>query len=106
MQALRLAITGQGGGPDLMQIISVLGAIEVSERIKTALDTLKDQIKQWPMPRKKKEEKKLKVNPQLEGFDITVDSFGELKTTYNIDSINEFLNKNVDDKKLRDRDDI
>lgn len=58
------------------------------------------------MPRKKKEEKKLKVNPQLEGFDITVDSFGELKTTYNIDSINEFLNKNVDDKKLRDRDDL
>lgn len=58
------------------------------------------------MPRKKKEEKKLKVNPQLEGFDITVDSFGELKTTYNIDSINEFLNKNVDDKKLRDREDL
>ena len=55
---------------------------------------------------KKKEEKKLKVNPQLEGFDITVDSFGELKTTYNIDSINDFLNKNVDDKKLRDREDI
>lgn len=58
------------------------------------------------MPRKKKEEKKLKVNPQLDGFDIKVDSFGELKTTYDIDSINEFLNKNVDDKKLRDRDDI
>mgnify|MGYP001799471045 CR=1 FL=1 len=46
MQALRLAITGQGGGPDLMRIISVLGAQEVSERIKIALETLKDQIKQ------------------------------------------------------------
>ena len=58
------------------------------------------------MARKKKEEKKLKVNPELEDFDITVDSFGELKTSYDIDSINEFLNKNVDDKKLRDRKDI
>lgn len=58
------------------------------------------------MPRRKKEEKSLKVNPELEGFDIKVDSFGELKTTYDIDSINKFLNKNVDDKKLRDRDDI
>ena len=48
----------------------------------------------------------MKVNPELEGFDIKVDSFGELKTTYDIDSINKFLNKNVDDKKLRDRDDI
>ena len=58
------------------------------------------------MPRKKKTEKKLKVNPELEEFDIKVDSFGELKTTYNIDDINKFLNKNVDDKKLRDRDDL
>ncbi|MGB3464789.1 MAG: hypothetical protein WBA74_05955 [Cyclobacteriaceae bacterium] len=58
------------------------------------------------MPRKKKAEKKLKVNPELEEFDIKVDSFGELKTTYNIDDINKFLNKNVDDKKLRDRDDL
>lgn len=58
------------------------------------------------MPRKKKEEKVLKVNPELDGFDIKVDSFGELKTTYDIDRINEFLNKNVDDKKLRDREDL
>ncbi|CAN5166244.1 hypothetical protein BH23BAC1_BH23BAC1_40560 [soil metagenome] len=47
-----------------------------------------------------------KVNPELEGFDIKIDSFGEIKTNFNIDKINEFLNRNVDDKKLRDRDDI
>jgi hypothetical protein len=47
-----------------------------------------------------------KVNPELQGFDIKIDSFGEIKTNYNIDKINEFLNRNVDDKKLRDRDDI
>ncbi len=58
------------------------------------------------MPRKRKNNKELKVNPELDGFDITVDTFGELKTTYDIDKINDFLNKNVDDKKLRDREDL
>ncbi len=45
-----------------------------------------------------------RVNPELEGFDIRIDSFGEIKTNFNIDKINEFLNRNVDDKKLRERD--
>jgi hypothetical protein len=31
---------------------------------------------------------------------------GEIITNYDINKINEFLNKNVDDKKLRDRDDL
>ena len=43
------------------------------------------------------------VNPELKGFDIKVNSFGEIVTNYDIDKINEFLNKNVDDKKLRNR---
>lgn len=47
-----------------------------------------------------------KVNPELNGFDIKIDSFGEISTTYNIDKINKFLNRHVDDKKLRDRDNI
>lgn len=41
MQAVRLAITGQGGGPDLMMIMEILGKEEVSSRIETALQTLK-----------------------------------------------------------------
>ncbi|MES2733157.1 MAG: hypothetical protein V4714_15525 [Bacteroidota bacterium] len=49
---------------------------------------------------------KPKVNPELEGFDIQINSFGEITTSFDIDRINDFLNKNVDDKKLRDRDDI
>ena len=49
---------------------------------------------------------KPKVNPELEGFDIKIDSFGEIKTNYDVDKINKFLNRHVDDKKLRDRDDI
>lgn len=46
---------------------------------------------------------KPKVNPELEGFDISINSFGEIKSNYDLDKLNEFLNKNVDDKKLRDR---
>ncbi len=49
---------------------------------------------------------KPKVNKALEGFDIQVNSFGEIITNYDINKINDFLNKNVDDKKLRDRDDL
>ena len=47
-----------------------------------------------------------KVNPELEGFDIKIDTFGEIQTNYDVDKINKFLNRHVDDKKLRDRDDI
>jgi len=43
MQSLRVAITGQGTGPDLMEIIEILGAIEITERIRLALTTLKDK---------------------------------------------------------------
>lgn len=53
-----------------------------------------------------KKKQKPKVNPDLEGFDIKIDSFGEISSTYDIDKINEFLNRQVDDKKLRDRDDL
>ena len=49
---------------------------------------------------------KPKVNPELDGFDIKIDSFGEIKTNYDVDKINKFLNRHVVDKKLRDRDDI
>jgi glutamyl-tRNA synthetase len=40
LQALRLALTGVGAGPDLMQIIELLGKEESVKRIKTALSTL------------------------------------------------------------------
>lgn len=57
---------------------------------------------------KKKTEKKdkPKVSKDLEGFDIKINSFGEIMTNYDLDKINEFLNRNVDDKKLRDREDL
>ena len=48
-----------------------------------------------------KKRKKSKVNPELDGLNVEIDTFGEIKFNYNIDKINEFLDKNVDDKKLR-----
>ena len=55
---------------------------------------------------KKDDNKKPNVNKELEGFDIRIDSFGEIQSTFDIDKINEFLNRNVDDKKLINREDI
>jgi glutamyl-tRNA synthetase len=41
MQAIRLAITGEGGGPDLMVIMEIIGKEEVSSRIDRAIETIK-----------------------------------------------------------------
>jgi len=41
MQAVRLAITGVGAGPDLMQIFEILGREELIKRIDFALDNIK-----------------------------------------------------------------
>lgn len=41
MPGLRLALTGQGGGPDLMGILAVLGVEESIMRIKIAIDKIK-----------------------------------------------------------------
>ena len=53
-----------------------------------------------------KKKEKAKVHKELDGLDLSVDSFGEIKSSMPIDQINQFLNKNVEDKKLKDREDI
>ncbi len=55
---------------------------------------------------KKNEDKKPKVNKELKGFDITVNSFGEINSTFDLDKLNEFLDKNVEDKKLKNRNEL
>lgn len=61
------------------------------------------------MAKKKVEDKaqteKPRVHKDLDGFDIKINTFGEIQMSYSIESINEFLNKTVDDKKLRNRKD-
>ncbi len=41
MQAMRLALTGSGAGPDLMLTMEIIGKDEVLKRLSQALDTLK-----------------------------------------------------------------
>lgn len=46
-----------------------------------------------------------KINPDLDGLSVNINAMGEVVTSYDIDKLNQFLNENVDDKKLRNRDD-
>ena len=48
---------------------------------------------------------KPRVHKELDGFEVSIDQFGELKSNMKIEKLNEFLNENVDDKKLAERDD-
>jgi hypothetical protein len=50
---------------------------------------------------KEKKEEKPRVHKDLEGFDIKINSFGEIQMSYDVEKINQFLNKNVEDKKLK-----
>jgi hypothetical protein len=52
-----------------------------------------------------KKKKKPRVHKDLQGFEVSINQFGELSSNMNIEKINEFLDKNVDDKKLTERDD-
>ncbi|MEE9440113.1 MAG: hypothetical protein V3V14_13995 [Saprospiraceae bacterium] len=52
------------------------------------------------MPKKLKQKGKPIVHSELEGFNIKINSFGELETTVPVDKLNSFLNEKVEDKKL------
>ena len=41
------------------------------------------------------------VHPDLEGFDVRLNAFGEVDMTIPIDKLNDFLDRTVDDPKLR-----
>ena len=59
------------------------------------------------MPKKKKEDQDLpKVHDNLKGFKLDINEFGEIKSSFNVEKLNDFLNEEVDDKKLRDRTDL
>lgn len=57
---------------------------------------------------KKKDYKKNKKalpeeNKNLPGFDIHINPFGKVQSTYDIDEVNSFLNENLTDKKLKNK---
>ncbi len=47
-----------------------------------------------------------KVHPELEGFELTIDHFGQIVSTLDRDKINQFLDKHLpEDKKLQNKTD-
>ncbi len=45
------------------------------------------------------------VHEELKGFDIKINTFGELQSNYEVDKLNTFLNDKVDDKKVNESSD-
>jgi hypothetical protein len=56
------------------------------------------------MPKKKPLEGKPEVHKDLDGLDFTINTFGEIKSTMDLDKLNKFLNDNLEDKKLVPKD--
>lgn len=52
------------------------------------------------MPKKMNKKGKPIVHKELEGFDIKVNEFGQIQGNFDIEELNQFLDKNVEDKKL------
>lgn len=57
------------------------------------------------MPKKSPKVGKPDVHKELKGFDIKINEFGEIVSNFEIDKLNTFLDENVEDKKLVDRED-
>ena len=57
------------------------------------------------MPKKKPKKGKPEVHDDLKGFDLKINEFGEITSSFEIEKLNEFLDEKVDDKKLRDQKD-
>jgi len=47
-----------------------------------------------------------KIHQDLKGFDIKINEFGEIVSSFSVEKLNGFLDENVEDKKLKDRDDL
>ena len=58
------------------------------------------------MTKKTKKEEQPRVHEELKGFKMEINSFGEISSSLPIEAINDFLNKNVEDKKLKEREDL
>lgn len=48
---------------------------------------------------------KARAHRDLDGLEVSINSFGEIQSNMNIEKINEFLNEKVEDKKLAERQD-
>lgn len=80
--------------------------VSISKPVGLSTKLPSDSIMSKKKPVNPEDNEKPRVHKELEGFDIQINSFGEITTSFEIDKINQFLNKTVDDKKLRHRDDL
>ena len=55
------------------------------------------------MKKKKKAQEEAQVNPELKGLDIRVNEFGEIISNVSVEKLNDFLDRNVVDKKLEEK---
>jgi hypothetical protein len=55
------------------------------------------------MPKKMKKKGSPIVHDELSGFDIKINTFGEMETNLKIDKLNDFLNRTVEDKKIKNK---
>ena len=55
------------------------------------------------MPKKKKMDGDPQVHKDLKGFKVEINEFGEIISNLPPEKLNEFLNKNVSDKKFKER---
>jgi len=54
------------------------------------------------MPKRSRKTGNPKVHAELQGFTISINQFGQIVSTTEIDNLNTFLNRNVEDKKLKE----
>ncbi|MGA1582419.1 MAG: hypothetical protein ACO4CH_04090 [Saprospiraceae bacterium] len=54
---------------------------------------------------RKEKPDKPKIHEELEGFDISINEFGQIRTNFDVTKVNKFLNEHLKDKKLEDRED-
>ncbi|MFM2442010.1 MAG: hypothetical protein RL449_651 [Bacteroidota bacterium] len=56
------------------------------------------------MAKKEKKKDLPKVHPELAGFEMNIDSFGQITSSLDRDRLNEFLDKHMpEDKKLKQK---
>lgn len=53
------------------------------------------------MDPRKKSKKQPDVHRELDGFEININSFGQIESNYKIENLRKFLDEKVDDKKLQ-----
>jgi len=53
------------------------------------------------MSKRKRNIKRPLTHEDLKGFDIKINEFGQIVTTFEVDKVNKFLNEHVEDKKIK-----